>query len=82
MDAPSSVDADTHQHNAWLVHCQTDGIRRAIARVPTPALARLGETVRRCLHRVERVQPVNLMNNDTAGDLLHNHMGLLSREGI
>ncbi len=53
MDAPSSVNADAHQYNARLVHCQTDGIRRAVACVPTSALARFGETVRGPFHRVE-----------------------------
>ncbi len=68
MDAPSSVDTDAHQHNAWLVHCQTDGIWRAIARVPTPALACFGETVGRCFHGVERVQPINLISKDAIRD--------------
>lgn len=60
MDAPSSVNTDAHQHNAWLVHCQTDGVRRTVACVPTPPLACFGETVGRYFHGVKRVQPINL----------------------
>lgn len=83
MDAAAPVDADAHQHNAGLVHVHADGIRRAIARVPTAALARFGEAVRRCFDGVERVQSINLKRKDTKRDavnhLLHNHTGLIIR---
>lgn len=45
VDAPAPVDADPHQDNPWLVHCQTDGIWGAVARVPAAALASFGEAV-------------------------------------
>lgn len=61
MDAPSAVDTDAHQHNARLVHRQADGVRRAVARVPAPTLARFGETVGRRFDGVQRVQPIDLM---------------------
>lgn len=50
MDAPSAVDADPYQHNAWLVHCQTDGVWGAVARVPAASLAGFGEAVWRGFH--------------------------------
>lgn len=61
MDAPSSIDADPDQHNARLVHRQTDGVRGAVACVPAATLACFGEAVWRCFHRVERVQSINLI---------------------
>ena len=60
MDASTAVDTKAHQHHARLVHCQTDGIRRAVACVPAAALARLGEAIGSGLHRVKRVQTVHL----------------------
>ena len=78
MDAPSAVDADAHQHDARLVHRHADGVRRAVARVPAPALACFGKTVRRRFHRVERVQPIDLIgkghNKPNIPELLHNHI--------
>ena len=55
MDAPATIDTEAHQHHAGLVHCQTDGIWRAVARVPAAALAHLGEAIGSGLHRVKRV---------------------------
>lgn len=79
MDAPSSIDTDAHQYNAWLVHCQTDGIRRAIACVPTPALARFGKAIRRCFYRMERVQPINLKSKYKLQRLLQNYVELINK---
>lgn len=61
MDAPSSVDADPDQHNARLVHRQTDGVWGAVACVPAATLACFVEAVWRRFHRVERVQSINLI---------------------
>lgn len=61
VDAAASVHADAHQDDARLVDGHADGIRGTIACVPAAALARLSETVGRGLHRVERVQSINLI---------------------
>lgn len=71
MDATSPIDAEAHQHHAWLVHTKADGIRRAIPCIPAAALASLSETVGSGLHRVERVQPVHL-NKDIVTEKFNN----------
>lgn len=60
MDASSPIDAEAHQHHAWLVHSKADGIRGAVACVPAAALAGLSKTVGSGFHWVEWVQPVHL----------------------